>query len=42
HEAVQNGLLDGTTSSIDRLRQSLLAAASQTQALSNASPDSSQ
>lgn len=42
-EAVQNGLLDGTTSSIDHLRQSLQAAAGdQAQALSGAHPDSSQ
>jgi glycerol-3-phosphate acyltransferase PlsX len=39
HEAVQNGLLDGTTAAIDHLRQSLRAAAEQTAKLSNESSD---
>src|SRR5690554_221642 len=38
-EAVQNGLLDGTTSAIDRLRQSLLAAAAQSAKLTNQTSD---
>src|SRR3546814_20877646 len=38
-EAVHNGLLDGTTSAIDHLRQSLRAAAAQSAKLSNDSSD---
>ncbi|MDS1140948.1 phosphate acyltransferase PlsX [Pusillimonas sp. SM2304] len=38
-EAVHNGLLDGTTSAIDHLRQSLQAAAAQSAKLSNESSD---
>lgn len=38
-EAVQNGLLDGTTNAIDQLRQSLQAAAAQSAKLSNDSSD---
>jgi glycerol-3-phosphate acyltransferase PlsX len=38
-EAVQNGLLEGTTAAIDRLRQSLRAAAEQSAQLNNESSD---
>lgn len=39
HEAVQNGLLTGTTAAIDQLRQSLRAAAEQSAQLNNESSD---